>query len=47
MILELKQLFGNIFEEALIHEIAMVSTLREVPEDYMLIDIGEPIKEFL
>lgn len=44
MILELKQLFGNIFEEALIHEIAKVGTLREVPEDYMLIDIGEPIK---
>ena len=44
MILELKQLFGNIFEEALIHEIAKVSTLSEIPEDYMLIDIGEPIK---
>ena len=44
MILELKQLFGNIFEEALIHEITKFGTLREVPEDYMLIDIGEPIK---
>ena len=44
MILELKQLFGNIFEEALSHEIAKVGTLREVPEDYMLIDIGEQIK---
>ena len=44
MILELKQLFGNIFEEALTHEIAKVSTLREIPEDYILIDIGEPIK---
>ena len=44
MILELKQLFGNIFEEALTHEIAKVSTLREIPEDYMLIDIGEAIK---
>lgn len=44
MILELKQLFGNIFEEELIHEIAKVGTLREVPQDYMLIDIGEQIK---
>ena len=44
MILELKQLFGAIFEEELIHEIAKVGTLREVPEDYMLIDIGEQIK---
>ena len=44
MILELKQLFGAIFEDELIHEIAKVGTLREVPEDYMLIDIGEQIK---
>ena len=44
MILELKQLFGNIFEQELIHEIAKVGTLREVPGDYMLIDIGEQIK---
>lgn len=44
MILELQQLFGSIFEEDLIHEIAKVGTLREVPQDYMLIDIGERIK---
>jgi CRP/FNR family transcriptional regulator len=44
MILELKQLFCNNFEKELIHEIAKVGTLREVPENYLLIDIGEQIK---
>ena len=44
MILELKKLFGNIFEAALIQEIANVGTVKEVPEDFMMIDIGEQIK---
>jgi CRP/FNR family transcriptional regulator len=44
MILELKQLFGNVFEEDLIQEIAKVGTLKEIPEEFMMIDIGENIK---
>ena len=44
MILELKRLFGNIFEEALIQEITRVGTLKEIPENFMMIDIGERIK---
>ncbi len=44
MIIELKKLFGNIFEEALIQNISTVWTMREVPEGFMLIDIGERIK---
>jgi CRP/FNR family transcriptional regulator len=44
MILELKKLFGNIFEAALIQEIANVGTVKEVPENFMMIDIGEQIK---
>lgn len=44
MILELKKLFGNVFEEDLIQEIAKVGTLKEIPEDFMMIDIGEKIK---
>ena len=43
MILELKKLFGNIFEESLILEIAKVGTLKEIPEDFMMMDIGAPI----
>ena len=44
MILELKQLFGNVFEEDLIQEIAKVGTLKEIPEEFMMIDIGQNIK---
>ncbi|HCZ10392.1 MAG TPA: Crp/Fnr family transcriptional regulator, partial [Flavobacteriaceae bacterium] len=43
MILELKKLFGNIFEESLILEIARVGTLKEIPEDFIMMDIGAPI----
>ena len=43
MILELKKLFGNIFEESLILEIAKVGTLKEIPEDFIMMDIGAPI----
>ena len=44
MIVALKNLFGKIFEEALLEEITRVGTLREVPADFELMDIGEPIK---
>ena len=44
MIVTLKNLFGEIFEEALLEEITRVGTLREVPADFELMDIGEPIK---
>jgi len=41
MIQELKQSYGQHFEEALINEIVQVGTFKEVPEGYKLIDIGE------
>lgn len=44
MIVTLKSLFGEIFEEALLEEITRVGTLRDVPADFELMDIGEPIK---
>ena len=44
MIVTLKNLFGKIFEKALLEEITRVGTLREVPADFELMDIGEPIK---
>jgi CRP/FNR family transcriptional regulator len=44
VIVALKNLFGEIFEEALLEEITRVGTLREVPADFELMDIGEPIK---
>ncbi|QEE49759.1 Crp/Fnr family transcriptional regulator [Flavobacterium alkalisoli] len=40
----IKQAYGNIFEEALIKEIAEVSTLVEFEEGDRLIDIGEYIR---
>lgn len=44
MIEELKQHYGFLFEEELLHEINQVGTFREVPEGFTLIDIGEYIK---
>ena len=44
MIVALKNLFGEIFEEALLEEITRVGTIKEVPADFELMDIGEPIK---
>jgi len=44
VIVALKSLFGEIFEEALLEEITRVGTLRDVPADFELMDIGEPIK---
>ena len=40
----IKQAYGNIFEEALIKEIAEVSTFVEFEEGDRLIDIGEYIR---
>lgn len=44
MIQELKQSYGNLFEEALIDEIAQVGTFKEVPAGHKLMEIGEYIK---
>lgn len=44
MIVTLQNLFGKIFEKALLEEITRIGTLREVPADFELINIGEPIK---
>lgn len=44
MVVELKTLFGKILEEELLEEITRVGTLRAVPADFELMDIGEPIK---
>ena len=44
MIQELKESYGNLFEEALIDEIAQVGTFKEVPAGPKLMEIGEYIK---
>ena len=44
MIQELKESYGNLFEEALIDEIAQVCTFKEVPAGHKLMEIGEYIK---
>lgn len=44
MIKELEEHFGFLFEDELLHEINQVGTIREVPEGYQLMDIGEYIK---
>ena len=44
MIEELKTSYGSLFEEALLKEIIEVSILKEIPEDYTLIDVGQYIK---
>lgn len=44
MIEELKQHYGFLFEEELLHEINQVGTFKEVPEGFTLMDIGEYIK---
>jgi len=44
MIQELKESYGNLFEEALIEEIAQVGTFKEVPAGHKLMEIGEYIK---
>ncbi len=44
MIKELKESYGQIFEEALINEIGEVGTFKEVPEGFKLMEIGEYVK---
>ena len=44
MIQELKESYDNLFEEALIDEIAQVGTFKEVPAGHKLMEIGEYIK---
>lgn len=44
MIQELKENYGNIFEEALLTEIDQVGVLKEIPSGSKLMEIGEYIK---
>ncbi|WP_088339923.1 Crp/Fnr family transcriptional regulator [Robiginitalea sediminis] len=44
MIQELRESYGNQFEEGLLAEIAQVGTFREVPAGHKLMEIGEYIK---
>lgn len=44
MLKELKESYGNVFEEALINDIIQVGTMKEVPEGFKLMEIGDYIK---
>ena len=44
MIQELKESYGHLFEQELLDEISTVGTLKEVPEGFLLMDIGQYIK---
>lgn len=44
MLEELKSYYGYLLEDALLEEIHQVSTLRDIPEGFSLIDIGERIQ---
>jgi len=44
MIQDLKEQYGNIFEEELINEIVQVGTFKEVPAGYKLIEIGDYLR---
>tara|TARA_R110000868_G_scaffold3259_2_gene21324 strand:+ start:5683 stop:6315 length:633 start_codon:yes stop_codon:yes gene_type:complete len=44
MLKEIQDNYGSIFEKELIDEIVQVGTIKEVPEGYKLIEIGEYIK---
>lgn len=44
MIQELKNSYGQLFEDALISEILQVGTFKEVPTGFKLIEIGEYVK---
>ena len=44
MIQELKNSFGNTFEEALLQDIVQVGTFKEVPAGYQLMDIGNYVR---
>ncbi|WP_339707830.1 Crp/Fnr family transcriptional regulator [uncultured Kriegella sp.] len=44
MLKELQESYGKIFEEGLMNEINQVGTLKEVPEGFKLMEIGDYIK---
>jgi len=44
MIQELKNSYGELFEDELLHEISRVGTFKDVPEGFKLMDIGQYIK---
>lgn len=44
MLENLKAQYGYLFEEELLQEIEKIGNYKEVPEDFMLIDIGQEIK---
>lgn len=44
MIQDLKSIYGHLFEDALINEIAQVGTYKEVPEGFKLMEIGSYVK---
>ena len=44
MLKELQESYGKVFEEDLINEIIQVGTIKEVPEGFKLIEIGDYIK---
>ncbi|MDG1159575.1 MAG: Crp/Fnr family transcriptional regulator [Flavobacteriales bacterium] len=44
MIQELKDSYGHLFEQDLLDEISTVGSLKEVPEGFLLMDIGQYIK---
>lgn len=44
MIQELKENYGHLFEAALLDEINQVGTFKEIPEGFVMIDIGSYVK---
>lgn len=44
MIHDLKESYGHIFEDALLHEIAKAGTYKEIPEGFKMIEIGDYVK---
>lgn len=44
MIQELKNNYGHLFEDALLHEINQVGTFKEVPEGFKVIEVGEYVR---
>jgi CRP/FNR family transcriptional regulator len=44
MIQELKENYGHIFEDALLHDINQAATYKEIPEGFKLMEIGDYIK---
>ena len=44
MIQELKNNYGHLFEDALLNEINQVGTLKEIPEGYKMMEIGDYVR---